>query len=325
MSNINLFSQIISKINRNSFKKIVQEKQTDKHQKGYDSWTHLVSMLFCQFSKSHKSQSVRAISNGLHSATGNLNHLGIDRAPSKSTVSYQNKHREWTLFRDFYYQLQERLSYLAGFKQTRFRIKSKIFLWDSSTISLCLSLFDWARYKTNKGAVKLHTLLDYDGNLPAYANITDGKTADNKGADNIPLLAGSVIVADRYYNDFSLLRAWDSNKVFFVIRHKHNIPFKSIKENELPNNRHEHILKDELIELTGNQSKDKYPKRLRRAALYDETNDQTIELITDQMSRTANTILVSFTKADGRLKSSFMRSGNYCTLNHSLGQPKMQL
>ncbi len=164
MSTINLFSQILSKIDRNSFKKLVQEKQTDKHQKGCDSWTHLVSMLFCQFSKS---QSVR---------------------------------------------------------------------------------------------------------------------------DNIPLLAGSVIVADRYYNDFSLLRVWDSNKVFFVIRHKHNIPFKSIKENELPNNRHEHILKDELIELTGNQSKDKYPKRLRRVALYDETNDQTIELIINQMSRTANTI-----------------------------------
>ena len=170
MSNLNLFSQIISKIDRNSFRKLVSEKDTDKHSKGYNSWSHLISMLFCQFSKS---QSVRDISNGLRSETGNLNHLGIDKAPSKSTVSYQNKHRDWTLFRDFYYQLQNQLTHLAGFRQTKFKIKSKIFLLDSTTISLCLSLFDWAKYKTHKGAVKMHTLLDYDGNLPAYINVTN--------------------------------------------------------------------------------------------------------------------------------------------------------
>jgi hypothetical protein len=85
MTNITLISQIISKIDRVSFSRLVKEKQTDKHQKGYNSWTHLVSMLFCQFAKS---QSVRDISNGLRSATGNLNHLGIDKAPSKSTISY---------------------------------------------------------------------------------------------------------------------------------------------------------------------------------------------------------------------------------------------
>ena len=287
MTKVTLFSQIIAKTNHNLFTKIVEEKQTDKHQKGYNSWTHLVSMLFCQFAKS---QSVRDISNGLRSATGNLNHLGVNKAPSKSSVSYQNKHRDWTLFKEYYYQLQSNLSQQAGFKQIKFRIKSKIFLLDSSTISLCLNLFDWAKYKTTKGAVKLHTLLDYDGNLPAYVNITDGKTADNKGAYDIPLLKGSVIVADRYYNDFSLLNIWDSSGVFFVIRHKENIQFETIKENNLPENRHKNILKDEIIKLTGTQSKKKYPKRLRRVAIWDKKNEQVIEVITNQMSWTANTI-----------------------------------
>lgn len=282
MANVTLFSQIISKIDRNSFKKLVREKDTDKHQKGYNSWTHLVSMLFCQFSKS---QSVRDISNGLRSATGNLNHLGIGRSPSKSTVSYQNKNRDWTLIRDYYYELLGHLSHMAGFKQVRFKIKSKIFLLDSSTISLCLSLFAWAKYKTNKGAVKMHTLLDYDGNLPAYVNITNGKTADNKGAYDIPLLKGSVIVADRYYNDFSLLNVWDSKGVYFVIRHKENIRYRTVKENELPDGRHGHILKDEIIELTGPNS-----KKMRRVAVWDEKNGQAIEIITNQMSWTANTI-----------------------------------
>lgn len=287
MTNITLFSQIISKLDRFSFSKLVSDHQTDKHQKGYTSWTHLVAMLFCQFAKS---QSVRDISNGLRSATGNLNHLGIERAPSKSTISYQNKHRDWRLFRDYYYCLLKSLGQQAGFKQVKFRIKSKILLLDSTTISLCLSLFDWAKYKTRKGAVKMHTLLDYDGNLPAYVNITDGKTADNKGAYDIPLLKNSVIVADRFYNDFSLLNVWDSSEVNFVVRHKENLQYRSIKEYELPDQRHEHVLKDEQIELTGPKSKNIYPGKLRRVAVWDAENEQVIELITNQLTWTANTI-----------------------------------
>jgi hypothetical protein len=194
------------------------------------------------------------------------------------------------VFRDDYYELLRSLGQQAAFKQVKFRIKSKIFLLDATTISLCLSLFDWARYKTAKGAVKMHTLLDYDGNLPAYVNVTDGKTADNKGAYDIPLLKGSVIVADRFYNDFSLLNVWDSSGVYFVIRHKENLRFATIKEIELPDSRHEHVLKDEIIELTGVQSKNKYQGRLRRVAIWDEENKQVIEVITNQMSWTANTI-----------------------------------
>ncbi len=231
MLNITLFSQIISKLEKSRFNKLVKSHQSDKHQKGFNSWSHLVSMLFCQFANS---QSLRDISNGLRSATGNLNHLGMLKAPSKSTLSYQNKNRSWEIFRDYYYILLESLGRQAHFKRTNFKIKSKTFLLDATTISLCLSLFDWAKYKTKKGAVKMHTLLDYDGHLPAYVNITDGKTADNKGAYDIPLLKGSVIVADRFYNDFSLLNVWDSNDVYFVVRHKNNIKFNSVKELELP-------------------------------------------------------------------------------------------
>ena len=244
-------------------------------------------MLFCQFAKS---QSVRDISKGLRSATGNLNHLGINKAPSKSTISYQNKNRNWELFRDYYYELLSSLTRQNEFKRVKFRIKSKVLLLDSSTVSLCLSLFDWAKYKTAKGAIKMHTLLDYDGNLPAYVNITNGKTADNKGTYEIPLLKRSVIVADRFYNDFSLLNVWDSSEVFFVVRHKNNIKYEVIRENDLPENRHHNILKDELISLTGTQSKEKYPKALRRVAIWDEKNQQTIEVITNQKSWTANTI-----------------------------------
>jgi len=287
MSKITLFAQIISRLDRSAFNKLVREKQTDKHNKGYNSWTHLVAMLFCQFAKG---QSVRDISNGLRSATGNLNHLGIDKAPSKSTISYQNKNRDHEIFKEYYFKLLNSLGQQARFKQVKFRIKSKIFLLDSTTISLYLSLFDWAKYKTAKGAVKMHTLLDFDGNLPAYINITNGKTADNKGAYDIPLLKGSVIVADRFYNDLSLLNIWDNKGVLFVIRHKDNLQYRVIKECVLPENRHHHVIKDEIIELKNDGSKEKYPKQLRRIAVWDDVNKQTIELITNHTKWAASTI-----------------------------------
>ncbi|MCX8021127.1 MAG: DUF4372 domain-containing protein, partial [Chitinophagaceae bacterium] len=139
MVNISLFAQIIYKLDRNIFAKLVTKHQTYKHHKGYNSWTHSVSMLFCQFAKS---QSVRDISNGLRSATGNLNHLGIRRAPGKSNISYQNKHQSWVLFRVHYFALLEQLGQQARFKQVKVKIRSRIFRLDSTTINLCLSLFD---------------------------------------------------------------------------------------------------------------------------------------------------------------------------------------
>lgn len=132
---------------------MIKSHQSDKHQKGFDSWSHLVSMLFCQFAKS---QSLRDISNGLRSATGNLNHLGMLKAPSKSTLSYQNKNRSWELFRDYYYVLLDSLGQQAHFKRTNFKIKSEIFLLDATTISLFLSLFDWAKQQTIKELTIYH-------------------------------------------------------------------------------------------------------------------------------------------------------------------------
>lgn len=287
MENITLFGQIISLLDRKAFKKLVHKRNTDKHHKGFSSWTHLISMLFCQFANA---QSVRDICNGLRSATGNLNHLGVAKAPSKSTLSYQNKRRDWRLFRDYYYQLLTSLGQHPQFKQVKFRIKSKIFLLDATTISLCLSVFDWAKYKTRKGAIKMHTLLDYDGNLPAYVHISDGKTADNKGAYDIPLLKNSVIVADRFYVDFALLHIWDSNDIFFVVRHKENLAYRTLRQRPLPQYKHQHILIDEDIRLTGPKSSKRYAGSLRRIALWDAENEQVIELITNQKTWAASTV-----------------------------------
>jgi hypothetical protein len=136
----------------------------------------------------------------------------------------------------------------------------------------------------------MHTLLDYDGGLPLYVNITDGKTGDNKGAYDIPIQKGAVIVADRYYNDFSMLNIWDSTKAFFVIRHKDNLNYDQIRERELPEKGKQHILIDEEIKLSNKISQKKYPNHLRRVAVWDKENEQVIELITNIFNWSADTI-----------------------------------
>ena len=174
MVNVTLFSQILHHLDRNLFTRVVKEYQTDKHSKGINSWTHLITMLFCHLAKA---QSIREITNGLRSINGNLNHLGIQgRSPSRSSLSYINEHRDWILFREYYFLLKEKLQSQGYLSRKKFkRIDRKIYLLDSTIISVCISIFDWAKYRQEKGAIKLHTLLDYDGCLPSYLFITEGK------------------------------------------------------------------------------------------------------------------------------------------------------
>lgn len=207
MVNVTLFSQIMQLISRNLFNKAVDKYGTDKHNKGINSWTHLVTMIFCHLAKA---QSIREITNAMRSINGNLNHLGIlVKSPSRSSLSYINKHRDWKMFREFYFLLKEKLQAEGYFIRKKFRkIDKKIYLLDSSIISVCLSVFDWAKYRQEKGAIKLHTLLDYDGCLPSYMFITEGKQSDIKHAQYMSLPRRSVIVADRGYQDFKMLYQW---------------------------------------------------------------------------------------------------------------------
>jgi hypothetical protein len=288
MVNVSLFGQILTRLDRYSFKKIVAEHQSDKHSKGINSWTHLVSMLFCQLANAN---SLRDISNGLCSAAGNLNHYGVARAPKKSTLGYINKHRSWEVFRDYYFALLAKFSSEMEFTRIKFKsIKQKILLLDSTVISLCLSAFDWAHYRESKGALKLHMLLDYDGCLPKYILMTDGRKSDVSVAQTLKLPKDSLVIADRAYIDFKMLYRWHMEKTNFVIRLKKNISYKRIKENPLPDDAPDNILIDEVILLDPDSSGRNYPERLRRIAVWSEEHKMTIEIITNQMTWTAEMI-----------------------------------
>lgn len=287
MANLTLFAQIIALLPKEKIKSIIKKAGSDKHNKGYNTWSQFVSMVFSQFSGC---DSVRDISNGLKSATGNLNHLGINKAPSKSTVAYQNANRDSSVFREIFYMLFQYFGQQAVWQRKGFRFKMPIKLLDSTLVSLTMSVYDWAHYTTKKGAVKMHTLLDYDCLLPEFVNITDGKVSDNKAAFEMDIRPFSIVVADRGYCDYALLNHWDSNNVFFVVRHKDNIRYTTVEERPLPAKRAQNVLIDEVIEFELPAAKAKYPKRLRRIAVWNEVHGYVVELLTNNFTLAASTI-----------------------------------
>lgn len=287
MTKVTLFSQIIRHLPKEKMRAVIRECKSDFASKGYDTWTQFIAMIFCHIGQCN---SVRDISNVLRSATGNLAHLGIKNAPSKSSVSYQNKHRDWEVFQKLFYALLDTLGprFRVG-HYPKIRLKRKIFALDSTLISLCLELFDWAHYRKAKGAVKLHTVLDYDGLLPVFVDMTDGKTHDVQVAKTIEFPKGSVLLMDRAYLDFAWLGVLDSSGVFFVTRMKTNIRYEVGQDYDTQGNP-EKILSDQDIALLGQQSAKKYPGTLRLVTVQDTESDKVVEFLTNNLTWKAETI-----------------------------------
>ena len=165
-------------------------------------------------------------------------------------------------------------------------------LVDSTVISVCLSLFDWAKFRTAKGSIKIHTSIDEGTMIPEMINISEAKVHDRKGVQNFRFEKGTIIVEDRGYFDFSLFKARLDNENYFVTRIKENTVYDTIVELELPEGKDEHILKDEIIRLTSKQAIESgmANEKLRRAAVYKEDENKIIEIICNNLSWSASTI-----------------------------------
>jgi len=244
-------------------------------------------MLFCQLGRA---DSLREICNGLGCCLGRLVHVGILRAPCRSTLSYANEHRPAALFEDLFFTALARFrgQHGLGTRQHKFRFKNKLLSLDSTTISLCLTMFPWAKFRRAKGGVKAHVLLDHDDYLPAYVLLTEAKRSDVKLADSFRLNPGSIVAMDRGYIDYALFGRWSMAGVFFVTRLKDNAAFEVVEECEIPQNRN--IRADQLIRLTGVKAQTDYPELLRRIVAWDAENEREIVLLTNLLEFGATTI-----------------------------------
>jgi hypothetical protein len=277
-----MFSQLLQLFSRSEFTALVKKHKAERHARGFDCWTQLVAMLFCQLGRAH---SLREICGGLASVEGKLNHLGVGASPKRSTLAYANAHRPSALFEDVFQRLLGRCQDLAPRK--KFRFKNKLMSMDATVIDLCLTMFDWAKFRQTKGAVKLHLLLDHDGYLPCFGVITEGKVHEIRVARSLRFAPGTILAMDRGYVDYLWLDELEEQGVFFVTRLKENAVF--FVEREF-SGRDGNIVSDSLIRLPGSGKSLNEARILRRIVFWDEVAQREIVFLTNNMKLAAKTI-----------------------------------
>lgn len=277
-----LLGQMLQMFSRYEFQKYVKETKTEYHSRGFSSWSHFVSMLFGQLSGQ---DSLRGIEAGLASHGKSLYHFGI-KPVRRSTLSYANEHRTHELFEKVFFWMLSKCQPLSP--KHKFRFNNPLYSLDATVIDLCLSLYDWAKFRTTKGAVKLHIKLNHAGYLPTFAVMTPGKDNDKKVAPSIPLDTGDVVVFDKGYTNFEWYKSLDDRGIYFVTRLNKNSRHKIVERRKTTHLKN--ISSDQSIELTGFYTKQKYPGKLRRIRSIDPETGTKIILLTNNFKWSAKTI-----------------------------------
>lgn len=282
-----IFSQVLALLNRTAFEQSVQQHRGEHHARGFTCWGQCVAMLFCQLARAH---SLREICQGLAACEGKLRHLGLGEAPKVSSLAYVNSRRPWEVYRDQFYALLERCEREAK-PGHRFRFRNKLVSLDSTTIGLCVSMFDWAHFQRAKGAVKIHLILDHDGYLPQFALITDGKKHDITVARTLPWEKGTIVVIDKGYADYAWWKRLDAQGVYFVTRLRQDAKIEEGEAREVPAIHRQRIISDGDIRLLGGRKQlGKEGLRVRRIVVWDEARQERFVFVTNHPRLAASTI-----------------------------------
>jgi IS4 transposase len=282
-----IFSQVLKLFSRGSFEKAVKQHKAERHARGFTSWGQFVAMLFCQVGRAH---SLREICGGLACCEGQLKHLGVPVAPKRSTLAYANEHRPWelyqTVFEQTLSQCQELVRSQGGRK--KFRFKNKLMSLDGSIIDLSVSMFDWAKFRRTKGAIKLHLLLDHDGYLPSFAVVTEGKTSEIKVARTLRFAPGTILAIDRGYNDYEWFRELMQEEVYFVTRMKEKAVYEVKVELQTPQN--SKVVRDQIICFPRLARKGEEPVLFRRVEIWDAEKEEAVVFLSNLLAFGATTI-----------------------------------
>jgi hypothetical protein len=281
-----VFAQLIEFASDDQFKVCVKRYNGNYKAKDFTCWKQFLCMAFGQLTH-RESLSDTALYLSLHQ--DKLYRLGIGKAFDKSTISRANESRNWRIFRDFGLKLIEQAkSIYTNENQLDLKLKGRIFALDATVVDLCLDVFWWAKFRSTKGAVKLHTLLDLKTSIPEYIFITEGSVHEVKTLDYFSLPAGSYLVMDKAYIDFARLWRLARERTNFVIRAKENMKYR-VLDRGIPD-KDKGVLCDQTIEFTGPATSKKYPDNLRRIRYYDAESGNTFVFITNNFKLSALTI-----------------------------------
>jgi hypothetical protein len=281
-----IFSQIMSFIPKYEFDKRVIKYNGNYRIRQFSCWDQFLSMSFAQLSYR---QSLRDIEACLNAQPNKLYHMGIKGHVSRTNLANANQKRDWRIYAEFAQVLisQARKLYQDD-PEFIVDLDSTIYALDSTTIDLCLSLFPWAKFRKNKGAVKLHTLLDIQGSIPVFIEITRGLVHDVNILDVLIPEPGSFYVMDRGYLDFERLYRIKENLGYFIIRAKKNMKFQRTESREV--DKSTGLGCDQLIRLSGFTTRKSYPDKLRRVKYHDRETDKILVFLTNNFDIPALTV-----------------------------------
>ena len=280
-----IFSQIMDFVPMHEFRKCVTRYHGNYNVKSFSCLDQFLCMAFAQLTYR---ESLRDIEACLRSMKNKLYHMGIRSKVSRNTLAYANEKRDWRIYADFAQVLIHIARDLYIDEDFGVELDNTVYALDSTTIDLCLSLFPWARFRKTKGAIKLHALLDLRGDIPSFIEITDGKVHDVNILDELIPEPGSFYIMDRAYVDFFRLYILTQYLAFFVIRAKTNLQFRRVYSH--PIDKSTGLRCDQTIVLTGINSAQDYPDKLRRIRYYDQDNDLNLTFLTNNFTLPALTI-----------------------------------
>ena len=277
-----VFSQLLKLIPRHEFETLAKQHHSGRSFRSASRWSQFVTMAMGQLSGR---KSLRDIVENVSAQTHRLYHLGSARL-SRSNLSRINENKPYALFEALFEKLLKRCQGVVPGHQ--FRFKNPLYSLDSSTIDLCLSVFPWAKFRTTKGAVKLHVGLNHAGYLPEFVTLTEGRKHDVTVGRILKFPKGSMVVMDKAYNDYSWYKQLTDNGIFFVTRLKANAKYRVVERREVLQNKG--LTSDQTIEFTGLQIAKKCPVQLRRIGFRDPATGKHYVFLTNNFKLAARTI-----------------------------------
>jgi len=276
-----IFQQMLKLIPRHHFSRLEQEHGTGRHARSFMRWNQLVHLVFIQLTAR---ASLRDGVASLKARFKNLYHLGA-RPVARSTFADANNRRPASFFEALFGVMYRRCQPLAP--KHKFKFKNKLYSLDATVVSLCLSLFSWASFRRTKAGLKLHTLLDHDGYLPAFVAVSPAREPDIKKARSLRLPKGSIVVEDLGYTDYAWYAQLTTQKIFFVTRQKRNAAYEVVEGRTV--NKTQGLLLDQTIRLTGAKASE-CPFPLRRIAYRDNDTGKRYVFLTNHFKLSAKTI-----------------------------------
>ena len=277
-----VFAQLVEFLDCFKFRRIVAKYQTDKYIKSFSCWNQLLVMMFGQLAKS---ESLRDLIVAIEAHWKKSYHLGFGKSVTRSNLAKANEQRDYRIFEEYAYHLVSEAH--SRSTEKAFGFDGRVYAFDSTTIDLCLEVFEWAKFRKHKGGIKIHTLYDIEAQVHAFFYITTASTNDIKAMPEIPYEKGAYYIFDRGYNDFANLFKIEQIEAMFVVRAKKNLQFKQISwKRRLPKN----ILSDSVIEFVVYKSSKDYPSSLRRVLYFDEEQNRKFVFLTNNCDLPALTI-----------------------------------